>query len=85
MNLSHTLYVTVEVKAINDVIVINSVMNLSHTLHVTVNVKALLSILYNSGNIQIKSCRGPIAPPPLSHFKLAKTSVSRGLNYVGKV
>ena len=62
MNLSHTLYVTVEVKAINDVIVINSVMNLSHTLHVTVNVKALLSILYNSGNIQIKSCRGPIAP-----------------------
>ena len=36
----------------------NSIMNLSHTLYVIADAKALCSILYSSGNIKIKSCRG---------------------------
>ena len=41
----------------------NSVMNLSHTLYDTADPKALCSILYSSGNIQIKRCWGISEPP----------------------
>ena len=39
-------------------------MNLSYTLYVTADAKAVFSILYSSGNIQIKSCWVGTPPPP---------------------
>ena len=72
-------------EAINEASATNSIMNLSHTLYVIADAKAICSILYSSGNIQIKSCweQRTYPPPavflPLSYIKLAKTSVSRGL------
>ena len=50
-------------KAIKEANVTNPIMNLSHTLHVTADAKELSSILYSSGNIQIKSCWDPEDPP----------------------
>lgn len=41
----------------------NSIMNLRHTFHVIADAKALRSILYISGNIQIKRCWGISEPP----------------------
>ena len=64
-------------EAINEASETNSIMNLSHKLFVTAEVKALCSILYSSGNTQIKYSWGP-ADPPLSYIKLATTSISRG-------
>ena len=46
----------------------NSIMNLRHTFYVIADAKALRSILYSSGNIQIKRCWGT---------QLTKTSVFR--------
>ena len=64
----------------NEASATNSIMNLNHTLYAIADAKALFSVLYSSGNIQIKSCWGPVDPPPtLSSFKLGKTSVYRGL------
>ena len=48
-------------------IVTNSIMNLKHTLYVITDAKALCSILYSSGNIQIKCCWKPVDPPQLHH------------------
>ena len=42
-------------------------MNLKHTLYVITDAKALGSILYSSGNIQIKCCWKPVDPPQLHH------------------
>ena len=64
------------IEKINEASVTNSFMNLSYTLHVIANGKALFSILYSFENIQIKYCWGQA----VCYFKLAKTSVSRGLN-----
>ena len=64
------------IEAINEASVTNSFMNLSYTLHVIANGKALFSILYSFENIQIKYCWGQA----VCYIKLAKTSVSRGLN-----
>ena len=41
----------------------NSIINLRHTFYVIVDAKALCSILYSSGNIQIKRCWGISEPP----------------------
>ena len=54
------------IEAINEAIVTNSIMNFSYTLYVITDGKALCSVLYSFENI--------------SHIKLAKISVSRGLN-----
>ena len=74
------------IEAINEANSTNSIMNLSHTSYVIADAKALCSILYSSGNIQIKSCLGPVNPSPpspiLSYIKLAKTLVARGLSKV---
>ena len=69
------------IEAINEASATNSIMNLSHTLFVIGDAKARCSILYSSGNIQIKYSwgRADPLPPHLSYIKLAKTSVSRGL------
>ena len=56
------------IEAINEASATNSIMNLSHTLFVIADAKALCSILYSSGNIQIKRCWGT---------QLTKTSVFR--------
>ena len=53
-------------EARNEAIVTNSIMNFSYTLYVITDGKALCSVLYSFENI--------------SHIKLAKISVSRGLN-----
>ena len=50
------------IEAINEGNATNSIINLSHTLYVIADVKALCSVLYSSGNIQIKSCWGPSDP-----------------------
>ena len=50
------------IKAINEASATNPVMNFSHILYVVPHAKALFSILYGSGNIQIKSCWGPADP-----------------------
>ena len=47
------------IEAINDASTTNSIMNLSHILIVIADAKALCSILYSSGNIQIRYCWGP--------------------------
>ena len=52
-------------ETINDASATNSIMSLSHTLYVIADAKALCSILHSSGNIQIKSCWGPLGPPQL--------------------
>ena len=51
------------IEAINETSAANSIMNLSHTLYFIPDVKALCSILYSSGNIQMKSCWCPVDPP----------------------
>ena len=68
--------------AINEASATNSVMNLSHILFAIADAKVLCYILYSSGNIQIKNTVGVqwTNLPPTSYIKLAKTSVSRGLN-----
>ena len=48
-----------------------SIMNLSHTLYVIANAKVLYSILYSSGNIQIKSCWGTADHPLPSSVTLS--------------
>ena len=45
---------------------INSVTNLSHTLYVVDDAKAVCSILYSSGNTQIKSCWCPADHPSVT-------------------
>ena len=57
-------------------------MNLSHILYFIPDAKAPCSILYSSGNIQIKSCWVTLSSVKFSYIKLAKTSVSRGLSDV---
>ena len=51
------------IKAIDEAGATNSVINFSHILYVVADAKALFSILYSSGNTQIKSCWGPADPP----------------------
>ena len=41
-------------------------LSLSHTLYVIADAKAVCSILYSSGNIQIKSCWGSTEPPSVT-------------------
>ena len=43
------------IEATNEASATNSIMNLSHTLHVIAHAKSLCSILYSSGNVQLKS------------------------------
>ena len=62
------------IKAINEASATNFIINLSHILYVTSDAKALCSILYSSGNIQIKICWGPSVT-----LTWQKTLVSRGL------
>ena len=57
----------------------NSFLNISHTLYVIVDAKARCSILYSSGNIQIKAVGFQRIPPPFSYIKFVKVSASRGL------
>ena len=45
-------------KAMNKASPTNSIINLRHTFYVIVDAKVLCSILYSSGNIQIKRCWG---------------------------
>ena len=47
------------IEAINEASTTNSIMNLSHILFVIADAKGLCSILYSSGNIQIRYCWGP--------------------------
>ena len=47
------------IEAINEASATTSIMNLSHILFVIADAKALCSILYSSGNIQIRYCWGP--------------------------
>ena len=54
------------IEAIKEASETNSVMNLSHKLFVTAEVKALCSILYSSGNTQIKYSWGPADPPSVT-------------------
>ena len=51
------------IEALNEASATNSIMNLSHTLYAITDDKALCSILYSSGNIQIKSSWGPADTP----------------------
>ena len=53
---------------------INSIMNIRHTFYVIVNAESLCSILYSSGDIQIKSCWGPA---DRNMFKYAGNCVRR--------
>ena len=48
------------IEAINEASAINSIMNLSGTFYIIADAKSLCPILYSSGNIQIKSCGGPL-------------------------
>ena len=53
------------IEALSEASTTKSIMNLSHTLLVIADAKAALcSILYSSGNIQIKSCWGSSDPSP---------------------
>ena len=73
------------IEAINEASATNSIINVSHALFVIADAKALCSFLCSSGNIQIKYFWGSADPPlSLSYIKLAKTSVSRGLNSVNR-
>ena len=74
------------IEAINKARATNSIMNLSHTLYVITDAKTYCSILHSSGNIQIKSCWGPVvpsapfpSPPPPQLHLVGKNSISRGL------
>ena len=62
------------IEAINKASATDSIMNLRRTWCVITDAKALCSILYSSGNIQIKICWGPSVT-----LTWQKTLVSRGL------
>lgn len=69
-------------EVINETSATNSIMNLIHTVYVIAGAKVLCSILYGSGNIS-KKLLGSSGTPlllPISYIKLAKTSLSGGLN-----
>ena len=51
-------------EAVNESSATNFIMNLSHTLYAIADAEALCSNRYISGSIQIKSCWGPLEPPP---------------------
>ena len=69
-------------EVINETSATNSIMNLIHTVYVITGAKVLCSILYGSGNISKKllGSSGTPLPLPISYIKLAKTSLSGGLN-----
>ena len=54
------------IETVNEANAINSIMNLIHRMYVIADAKALCSILYSSGNIQIKSCWGPVDSPSVT-------------------
>ena len=58
---------------LNEASTTDSITKLSHALCAIADTKILSSILYSSGNTQVKICWGP-------YIKWAKISVSRGLN-----
>ena len=81
------------IKAINEASATNFIINLSHILYVTSDAKALCSILYSSGNIQIKGCWGlvttlpapPSLPPPPFSFSLSWQKSQHPEGYSGSV
>ena len=58
--IEETLFWVIE--AINKAGATNSIMNLSHIFYATADAKALCSLLFGSGNIEIKSFWGPADP-----------------------